>query len=268
MAEFAINNKVHTATKVLPFMANYGKELRMGGDIRKKGKVESAIEFAERMKKVHEEAEAALKKMQEEMKRYADRGRKETEVWKKGNRVLLSTKDLVFKERLSKKLIERYVGPYTIEKMVLSNAVKLRLPSSMRIHPVVNVSRIVRYKEQVKRQKKEEGKPVEVEGVEEWEVEKVLNKKRIWGVEKYLIWWKGFTAEGDTWERRENLKNAGELIEEFEQGEVVVRRQVGEDEEYRRMELPGKYMAKLLYGWDDQKFEEEYLNKLERNWRK
>jgi len=268
MAEFAINNKVHTATKVLPFMANYGKELRMGGDIRKKGKVESAIEFAERMKKVHEEAEAALKKMQEEMKRYADRGRKETEVWKKGNRVLLSTKDLVFKERLSKKLIERYVGPYTIEKMVLSNAVKLRLPSSMRIHPVVNVSRIVRYKEQVKRQKKEEGKPVEVEGVEEWEVEKVLNKKRIWGVEKYLIRWKGFTAEGNTWERRENLKNAGELIEEFEQGEVVVRRQVGEDEEYRRMELPGKYMAKLLYGWDDQKFEEEYLNKLERNWRK
>jgi len=58
------------------------------------------------------------------------------------------------------------------------------------------------------------------------------------------------------------------LIEEFERGEVVVRRQVGEDEEYRRMELPGKYTAKLLYGWDDQKFEEEYLNKLERNWRK
>jgi len=34
------------------------------------------------------------------------------------------------------------------------------------------------------------------------------------------------------------------------------------------MELLGKYMAKLLYGWDDQKFEKEYLNKLERNWRK
>jgi len=83
MAEFVINNKVHTATKILPFMANYGKELRMelrmGGDIRKKGKVESATELAERMKKVHEKAEAALRKMQEEMKRYADRGRKETE---------------------------------------------------------------------------------------------------------------------------------------------------------------------------------------------
>ena len=147
VAEFAINNKVHTATKVSPFMANYGKELRMEGDIRRKGKVESTTEFVERMKKVQEEAEAALKKMQEEMKRYADRGRRETEVWKKGDRVLLSTKDLVFKERPTKKLTERYVGPYAIEEVVLSNAVKLRLPCSMRIHPVVNVSRIVKYKE-------------------------------------------------------------------------------------------------------------------------
>jgi len=83
--------------------------------------------------------------------------------------------------------MERYVGPYAIEEVVSSNAVKLQLLSSMRIHPVVNVSQIVRYKEQVKGQKKEEGKPVEVEGVEEWEVEKILNKKKIRGVEKYLI---------------------------------------------------------------------------------
>ena len=45
MAEFAINNKVHTATKVSPFMANYGREMRMGGDIRRKGKVENTMEF-------------------------------------------------------------------------------------------------------------------------------------------------------------------------------------------------------------------------------
>ena len=78
-AEFAINNKIHTATKVSPFIANYGRELRMGGDIRRKGKMESTTEFMEIMKKVHEEAEAVLKKTQEEMKRYADRERKETE---------------------------------------------------------------------------------------------------------------------------------------------------------------------------------------------
>jgi len=75
----------------------------------------------------------------------------------------------------------------------------------------------------VKGQKKEEGKLIEVEGVEEWEVEKILNKKKIRGVEKYLIRWKGFTAEGNTWKRKENLKNAEKLIKEFEREEVVVR---------------------------------------------
>jgi len=143
----------------------------------------------------------------------------------------------------------------------------------MRIHLVVNVSQIVQYKEQVRGQKKEEGKPVEVEEAEEWEVEKVLNKKKMRGIEKYLIWWKVFTAEGDTWERRENLKNVEELIEEFEKGGIEVRQQEKiekrkEEDEYRRMELLGKYMAKLLYGWDDRKFEEEYLKKLEKNWKK
>ena len=68
-AEFAVNNKVYTTTKVSLFMANYGRELRMGGDIRKRGKVEKVTEFVERMKKVHKKVEAALKKVQENMKR-------------------------------------------------------------------------------------------------------------------------------------------------------------------------------------------------------
>jgi len=61
-AEFVVNNKVHTAMKVLPFMANYGRDLRMGGDIRKKEKVEKATEFVKGMKKVQEEVGAVLKK--------------------------------------------------------------------------------------------------------------------------------------------------------------------------------------------------------------
>jgi len=53
---------------------------------------------------------------------------------------MLSTKDLMFKERLARKLVDQYVGPYTIEKVVSTNTVKLQLPTSMRIHSVVNVS--------------------------------------------------------------------------------------------------------------------------------
>jgi len=101
-----INNKVHSATKVSLFMANYGREIRMGADIRKKKKVEKAIEFAERMKKVQEEAGAALRKVQEEMKRQADRRRQKVKEWKKRDKVMLNMKDLVFKERPVKKLVD------------------------------------------------------------------------------------------------------------------------------------------------------------------
>jgi len=187
LVEFAVNNKVHTTTKVSPFMAHYRRELRIGGDIRKREKVEKAIEFVERMKKVHEKAGAALKKVQEDMKRQANKERKETEDWKKGDRILLSTKDLMFKERPVRKLVDRYIGPYTIEEVVSTNVVKLWLLTLMRIHPVVNISQIIQYKKQVEGQKREEGKLIEVEGVKEWEIKKILNKRKIRGVDKYLV---------------------------------------------------------------------------------
>ena len=75
-----INNKAHSTTKVSLFMANYERELRMGIDIRRKGKMKKATEFVERMKKIQEEVGVVLKKVQEEMKWQVDRGRKEAEV--------------------------------------------------------------------------------------------------------------------------------------------------------------------------------------------
>jgi len=67
-AEFAINNKAHSTTKVSLFMANYGRELRIGIDIRRRRKMEKTTEFAERIKKVQEEVRAILKRAQEKMK--------------------------------------------------------------------------------------------------------------------------------------------------------------------------------------------------------
>jgi len=181
---------------------------------------------------------------------------------------MLSTKDLVFKERLVRRLVERYVGPYEIEEVVLSNVVKLQLPSSMRIYLVVNVSRVVQYREQMKGQKKEEGKPIKVEGIKEWEVEKILNKRKIREVDKYLVHWKEFTVEHDSWERRKDLGNVKAVLEDFEgRIEAEIRRQEKldrvEERDFRRGELPEKLMVRMLYGWNDGKFEKEYLKKME-----
>jgi len=216
-AEFAYNNKVHSSTQTIPFKANYRQDPRMGFKGRKKGKYKGAEKFMIKMKEIQEEAKAALGKVQEEMKKYADRKRREVDEYKVGDLVMLSTKDLKYQMvgRRTEKLTERFVGPYRIKRIISSNAVELELPSTVKIHLVVNVSRIRRYVEQVEGQRKEQPAPVVIKGEEEWEVERILNKRRIQGKDKYLVQWKEFTAESDTWEGRENLENAREAIEEY-----------------------------------------------------
>jgi len=216
-AEFAYNNKVHSSTQTIPFKANYRQDPRMGFKGRKKGKYKGAEKFMIKMKEIQEEAKAALGKVQEEMKKYADRKRREVDEYKVGDLVMLSTKNLKYQmvRRRTEKLTERFVGPYRIKRIISSNAVELELPSTVKIHLVVNVSRIRRYVEQVEGQRKEQPAPVVIKGEEEWEVERILNKRRIQGKDKYLVRWKEFTAESDTWEGRENLENAREAIEEY-----------------------------------------------------
>ena len=152
-AEFAYNNKAHLSTKTSPFKANYGQDPRMGFEERKKGKYAGAERFVEKMKEIQEEAKAVLKKVQDDMRKYADRKRSDADEYKVGDLVMLSTKDLKYQMvgRRIEKLTERFVGPYKIKEIVSLNAIKLELLSTVRIHPVVNVSRIRRYCGKAKR---------------------------------------------------------------------------------------------------------------------
>jgi len=80
-----------------------------------------------------------------------------------------------------------------------------------------------------------------------------LNKRKVREVIKYLVQWKEFIAEHNSWEKEENLENAKELVAESEKRiNVEVRRQekldLAEERDFRREELPGKYMAKILFG--------------------
>ena len=146
-AEFAYNNKAHSSTKISPFKANYRQDPRMGFKIRRKGKYKGAEKFVTKMKKIQEEAKAVLGKVQEEIKKYVDRKKGEANKYKVGDLVMLSTKDLKYQMtgRRTKKLMKGFVGPYKVKKIVLANAVKLELSSTIRIYPVVNISRICRY---------------------------------------------------------------------------------------------------------------------------
>jgi len=92
---------------------------------------------------------------------------------------MLSTKDLKYQivGKRTEKLTERFVGPYKIKKVISLNAVELELPSTVKIHLVVNVSRIQKYIRQVEGQRKEQPAPVIIKREEKWEVERILNKQ-------------------------------------------------------------------------------------------
>ena len=166
------------------------------------------------------------------------------------------------KGRRSEKLTERFVGPYKVKGIVSSNAIELELPKSIKIHPVVNVSRVRLYKPQVEGQKKTPPKPVIIEGEEEFEVEKILNKQVVRRKEKFLVRWKGYTAEEDMWENKENLGNAKELVEEFEreyreEAEELRQQELEEEEKEFSQKLPREFTAKLLYRWGRKRYEKE-----------
>ena len=177
-AEFAYNNKVYSSTKTLPFKANYEQDPRMGFETRKKRKYKGAEKFATKIKEIQEEVKVVLGKVQEEMKKYADRKRVEVNKYRVGDLVMLSTKDLKYQMvgRRTEKLTERFIGPYRIKKIISLNIVELELPSTVKIHLIVNISRIQRYIGQVEGQKKEQPALVIVEGEEKWEVKRILNK--------------------------------------------------------------------------------------------
>jgi len=119
--------------------------------MRKKGKCKGVEKFVTKMKKIQEKAKVALSKAQEEMKKYINRKRVEVDEYRVGDLVMFSTKNLKYQivGKRIEKLMKKFVGLYRVKKIILLNAVKLELPSTVKIYPVVNVSRIYRYVEQV-----------------------------------------------------------------------------------------------------------------------
>ena len=88
-----------------------------------------------------------------------------------------------------------------------------------------------------------------------------------------MVQWKRFIIEYNTWEKKKKLENIREVVVDFE-GRISteVRKQeklkIVKEQDFRRHKFPEKYIAKILYEWDNRKFKKEYLRKLERNWQR
>jgi len=97
---------------------------------------------------------------------------------------------------------------------------------------------------------------------------------------KYLVRWKRYIVEEDTWEELENLGNIIDLVKEFEKEireEEIRWVQIKKEKRkekvlnpeakiFKRSELLRKYIVKILFRWDNKNFENKYLKKLEKSW--
>ena len=148
LTEFATNNTGNVATGYTPFFLNFGDHpivpsiLLHGGDVS--SHVEAVQTMVDRMKTVVEEAQANLSVVANRAKAYADVSRRE-EKYEVGDEVVLPMRHLCINEHLPIKLRRRWIGPFSIAKVISPVAYRLHLPSHWRIHPIFHVSSLKRY---------------------------------------------------------------------------------------------------------------------------
>ena len=227
-AEMAINNAKQASTGFSPFYLNYGQEASMPLDRALAGLLPpnnpDASERIRRLKDSLNLARSNIEKAQTRQSKYADQHRRDVKLVV-GDQVLLSTKHLklVGADKRTPKFACQYLGPFKIKRVANANAYELDLPAAMRIHPVLNVSRLKVYHDGKasfpSRPTPNSRPPPEVtfeNGDEQYEVESILAKRGKGNRAQYLVKWVGYDHYESTWEKASNLADAPEVIAAYE----------------------------------------------------
>jgi len=178
--------------------------------------LEMVNEFTKRMESATEEAKSGFRKAQEDMTRYYNRRRSPAPVFKPGDWVYLDVSDIKT-TCPSPKLSHRRLGPFEIEHQVGPSAYRLKLPHGLRqLHPVFNVVKLSATLEDPIPGRKPQAPPppIIIDGEPEWEVEEVLDSRWHWRRFQFLIKWKGFSREHNSWEVASDVK-APDLVVEY-----------------------------------------------------
>ena len=217
LGEFAINNADNEATGHTPFMLNKGRNPRAFYDSPVTERVPAVDEFLGKIAACRQHADNALRESKETMRRTFDKKRADAKAYQPGDKVYVSAEHLR-SDRPSAKLDAKWRGPYEILENVGRAAHKLKMPDGWRGYNVFNRDRLKPYHPpEFDQQRRRDGAsdPVLVENEEEWEVEAIHGERTRKRKREYLVRWKGYTAENDTWEPESNLKHAKEAIDAF-----------------------------------------------------
>lgn len=217
LAEFAANNQASESTQVSPFFALHGYHPRATTDLRPAtdptpGDPE-ALAAATTLQEIHEHLRAEMSRAQAIQAENGDRRRTPAPIFRPGDWVWLDARNITTR-RPSKKLDHRRLGPYEVLETVGPNAARLRLPDTVRLHPVFHVSLLEHAaSDPLPGQQSPPPPAVIVDGEEEWEVERVLDSRLYYNRLQYLVKWKGYDAP--TWQPLADLEHAVEAVRDF-----------------------------------------------------
>ena len=203
-AEFAINNAFTPSIGTTPFRLNYGRDPRVPVSVPK-SQVPKAHEWADKMLYGLVDAKRCLKQAQDRQKHYYDQHRRETH-YSAGDLVLLSSKNITLRRLGDKtttpKLMPKWIGPFPITEVIGKGAYRLQLPPHMKAHNVFNVVCLKAYHSDGRYQPPP---PVLVDGEEEFTIDYIADHKSVGRTFEYLVRWKGYGVEHNTWEPQKSL---------------------------------------------------------------
>jgi hypothetical protein len=222
LAEFAINDSANPSTGYSPFFLAYGRQPSSPLDVALAGViVPAAQDTAADMQATLAHARTKLEEARARMARQANTHRREVN-FSVGDKVRLSTANLSLPSTMSRKLTARFLGPFEVERVVNAVAYKLKLPASLKVHPVFHVSLLQPWRVDTTFPEHQPAHtrppPVDV-GDNRFEVDRLLDKRtrRVGRAQRveYLVRWMGYGPEDDQWEPASNIDDG--LISAFEQ---------------------------------------------------